>query len=241
MQTSFILKETRIPVKIRRLRSNRIKFSISKSAVNLSVPAYYSKTAIDKELSRLYRWVEDHLNSSPDLLKRFLKRSYSNGDIIIVMGHQFELKIHRESRKTIKSNLKSNQLSITLPIGLDTHEESILFSKALARFFGRYFQKEVEQKVQKLNRAHFNESINGVYLKNNKSNWGSCSSKRNINLSSRLLLAPEAVLDYVIIHELAHLKEMNHSPKFWNLVKKADPTYLEKEAWLKQNGDKLSF
>jgi predicted metal-dependent hydrolase len=78
-------------------------------------------------------------------------------------------------------------------------------------------------------------------LKNNQSNWGSCSSKRNINLSSRLLFAPEKVLDYVIVHELSHLKEMNHSKKFWDIVASVMPDYKKMETWLSKNGDKLKF
>ena len=78
-------------------------------------------------------------------------------------------------------------------------------------------------------------------MKYNHSNWGSCSSKGNINLSTRLLFAPDDVIDYVIIHELAHRIEMNHSPRFWKLVSDAMPDYKEKEKWLKVHGGKLGF
>jgi predicted metal-dependent hydrolase len=78
-------------------------------------------------------------------------------------------------------------------------------------------------------------------LKYNQTNWGSCSTRGNINLSTRLLFAPDDVIDYVIIHELAHLLEMNHSNRFWNIVKKAMPEYREKEVWLKKNGHLCDF
>ena len=71
--------------------------------------------------------------------------------------------------------------------------------------------------------------------------WGSCSEKGNINISTRLLFAPEDVLEYVCIHELAHLIEQNHSEKFWQLVKNAMPNYQEKRKWLKENGDSICF
>jgi predicted metal-dependent hydrolase len=67
---------------------------------------------------------------------------------------------------------------------------------------------------------YFQKPIKSVNLKYNLSNWGSCSTKGNINLSTRLLFAPDDVIDYVIIHELAHLLEMNHSPHFWAIVKR---------------------
>jgi predicted metal-dependent hydrolase len=80
-----------------------------------------------------------------------------------------------------------------------------------------------------------------VRLKYLHSRWGSCSSSSNINLSTRLLFAPEGVIDYVIIHELAHLQELNHSPRFWRLVAEAMPDYQLKEKWLKDNGHLCDF
>lgn len=66
--------------------------------------------------------------------------------------------------------------------------------------------------------ASFNLVVNNIKINLSKGRWGSCSSKKNINLSAYLLLLPERLIDYVILHELAHLTEMNHSPKFWSLL-----------------------
>ncbi|CAN5410974.1 hypothetical protein BH10PSE19_BH10PSE19_11610 [soil metagenome] len=69
--------------------------------------------------------------------------------------------------------------------------------------------------------------------------WGSCNSKGLISLNWRLIMAPLAVIDYVIVHELAHIVEMNHSPRFWNLVAKIMPDYKAARLWLKLNGQSL--
>lgn len=66
--------------------------------------------------------------------------------------------------------------------------------------------------------------------------WGSCTSSGNINFSYRLMMCPEFVIDYVIIHELAHLQEMNHSPRFWNLVAHGFPEYKKARKWLRDHG-----
>ena len=91
------------------------------------------------------------------------------------------------------------------------------------------------------NTKYFQEEINTIRFKNNQSNWGSCSSKKNLNFSTRLLFAPQEAIDYVIVHELAHLKELNHSPKFWKIVADVMPNYKEQEAWLKANGHLCQF
>ena len=100
---------------------------------------------------------------------------------------------------------------------------------------------EITRRVIELNRKHFQKPVKGVRLKYNHSNWGSCSRSGNINLSTRLLFAPPDVIDYVIVHELAHLVELNHSPRFWNIVEKAVPDYRDKEKWLKENRNLCDF
>ena len=82
-------------------------------------------------------------------------------------------------------------------------------------------------------------SYGGITIRNQLTRWGSCSSKNNLNFNCLLMLVPEEVLDYVLIHELCHLKEMNHSKKFWAEVEKYMPNYKEPEKWLKENGGKL--
>ena len=76
-----------------------------------------------------------------------------------------------------------------------------------------------------------------ITIRNQKTRWGSCSSKGNLNFNCLLMLAPEGVQDYVIIHELCHRKEMNHSKRFWDEVEKVMPDYKEKRRWLKENGE----
>lgn len=77
------------------------------------------------------------------------------------------------------------------------------------------------------------EEVGAVRIKDVRSRWGSCSSKRNLNFNWRLVMAPLEVLDYVVVHELCHLKEMNHSPAFWKLVEDILPDYRKQREWLK--------
>lgn len=80
-------------------------------------------------------------------------------------------------------------------------------------------------------------SFNRVSIKVMRSRWGSCSSKKNLNFNALIMLMPKEIIDYVIVHELCHLKEMNHSERFWKLVGEQIPDYREKRKWLRTNGD----
>ncbi|GIW58722.1 MAG: hypothetical protein KatS3mg086_007 [Candidatus Dojkabacteria bacterium] len=112
------------------------------------------------------------------------------------------------------------------------------YSEILENYFRQEAKKIIENRV-----IYFAELIgedyNQIYIKDTISRWGSCSSKRNLNFCWRLVLAPREILDYVCAHEVAHLKHMNHSRSFWNLLESIFPSYKDARNWLKTNGKKL--
>ncbi|KFO66350.1 zinc metalloprotease [Smithella sp. SCADC] len=81
--------------------------------------------------------------------------------------------------------------------------------------------------------------ISAIKIVDNRFRWGSCTLNDNVNLNWRLIKAPMFVIDYVIVHELAHLIEANHTPRFWNIVRAQAPTMEKAKAWLKENGQLL--
>lgn len=90
----------------------------------------------------------------------------------------------------------------------------------------------VEKRIRYFNKI-YNFKFNKINIKNQKTRWGSCSKKGNLNFNYKILLLPEYIAGYIIVHELCHLKEFNHSHKFWNLVAKTIPSYLEIQKELK--------
>jgi predicted metal-dependent hydrolase len=87
--------------------------------------------------------------------------------------------------------------------------------------------------------AHIGRNVARVSVRDTRSRWGSCSGQRNLSFSWRLIFAPDPVLEYVAAHEVAHLAEMNHGPRFWALVERLAPGSAGPRAWLKQNRNRL--
>lgn len=114
--------------------------------------------------------------------------------------------------------------------------EKITFEqvKELADQAVEYIPKRVKYYAEKENLIY-----NKITIKNLVSRWGSCSTKGNLNFNCLLMLTPDYVIDYIVVHELCHLREMNHSEKFWAEVEKIMPDYQRAELWLKQNGGNL--
>ena len=101
------------------------------------------------------------------------------------------------------------------------------------------YRKEARRRITE-RAAYFAEKMGVDYgriaIKAAKTRWGSCSAKGNLNFHWKLILMPPAILDYVVVHELAHRIEMNHSPRFWAQVERILPDYRERRRWLKENG-----
>lgn len=89
--------------------------------------------------------------------------------------------------------------------------------------------------------SKLNLSYNRIFIKGQKTRWGSCSSLKNLNFNWRLVMAPVEVIDYIVIHELSHLAEMNHSRKFWQLVENHCPNHREHRKWLREYGPGLTL
>ena len=183
-----------------------------------------------------------------------------------MLSSQISYQIIRSSRKTMSLEIKADgSVVVRAPLRLseakiqkfvEGKQEWIL--KNLEKIQKRDAQKENVQKLSALERQHLQNkacvviprrvayyaeklgvSYGKITLRQQKTRWGSCSSEKNLNFNWKLILAPPEVLDYVVIHELCHLKEMNHSKAFWDEVGKVMPEYETYKLWLKENGWKL--
>lgn len=113
-----------------------------------------------------------------------------------------------------------------------------------ADFVEKQFRKAAREYIP--SRVSYYHTFTGgnytsITIRDQKSRWGSCSSRGTLSFNYRLMMAPPAILDYVVVHELCHLTHMNHSKEFWNMVASILPNYKESKKWLKDHGDELNI
>ena len=242
MMTSLVYDGVTVPIKVRKERRPNIRYSITGKSINVLIPKGIINKSVNHILKEVEEWARVEFTKNPGLLNRFRVIVYENGEFIRVFGKDFQLLIFEEKRKGLSGKVVENQrIELRVPRGAEQNLLHKAIGQLLSRVLSDFFHKDIVKRVQYYNQTYFQEKIESIRLKNNQSNWGSCSSKKNINLSSRLLFAPLEVLDYVIVHELAHLKEMNHSSRFWKIVRDVMPDYEDKELWLKEHGHTLKF
>ena len=196
----------------------------------------------EKIINDIKKRLVETITQKPHLLSFFETKTYKNNDEIMVDLNIYKIILYVENRQMAVAKLKPNKIiDIHLPDTSTDIQQQKAISTLLSRVIAMDNLAEFSRRVRELNQIFFKKDLKSIRFKQNHSNWGSCSSTGNLNFSSRLLFAPIDVQDYVIIHELAHLIELNHSDRFWKLVADAMPDYETKEKWLKQNSSQCRF
>ena len=151
----------------------------------------------------------------------------------------------RASSKEIDRILKENESWISKHIEQMQMEKALFDSKGITYLTNEEIQEledkalaYIPQRVEHFSRL-MGVNYGRITIRNQKTRWGSCSSKGNLNFNCLLMLTPPEVIDYVVVHELCHRKEMNHSRAFWSEVEKVIPNYKESVQWLKNEGSQV--
>lgn len=232
-----------IHVYVEQRKGSRI--SLLKEKINIRLPLFFSEQNQKKEIDNLLEWAAKRLQKKNIYAKATLQRDYWEDRQIEFYGDVWTIEyVERPNKHNVEAQLigKTHRVQLVGSFAAyDKNEINATTKSILTKLFKQYYLPKVKKRVAEINAATVQQRYQKVTLKYMNSRWGSCSSKGNINLSVRLLFAPEAVIDYVILHELCHLLEMNHSPRFWNLVEQAMPNYASAEKWLKQHGHECDF
>ncbi len=232
-----------IPVQIiTEMGRNNTRAAITNQALIIRLPHFLNGSERIEHIANMLQWARDTCQQKPAAFAHFAKVPDSG---------QYQFRIRElDYRISVEAHdLGFHRVVPTAPaellVTVNPEDGRVdggkMLTKLLAKHFGEVFLPSVAERVAELNEQHFRRPINEVKMSDTYSRWGSCSHRGNINLATRLLLAPPEVLDAVIIHELAHLVEANHSARFWAQVERALPNYREYDAWLRTHGKKLLF
>lgn len=229
------VEDLQVPLKIYAEARSNGRISLGKRTAILRYPDSVFARGEDYYVGWATTWLEEQYRAKPQAFQRFTGSNVD--DNITIMGERWSLVIeHVPAPKGSLRIGRDKRLKVSIPDDLHAHDQVEMRRRLLSRFAARRYRPALVEKVHHINKHLFDTlPINSVRLKYNRSNWGSCSTKGNVNLSTRLLLTPQPAMEYVIIHELCHLLEMNHSPRFYAEVAKRMPDYQRQEDWLSAN------
>ncbi|NEZ47197.1 M48 family metallopeptidase [Clostridium niameyense] len=154
------------------------------------------------------------------------------------LGKLYPCEIKNKKSVYCDLELKKEKFYIYINEGILEKYKKDIINQSIEKFYKVKAYEILEQRTK-----YYGNKIgylpNKITVKSQRTLWGSCSSKKNINYNYRLIMAPINIIDYIVVHELCHLKHMNHSKDFWNMVEGTIVNYKERRKWLKENGSKL--
>jgi predicted metal-dependent hydrolase len=194
--------------------------------LRITIPPGFCDAEVNRFLERHQGWLETRLAKVPD------QPGVRPGIKIPVRGVP-HLVLHEPSRRgtvTVEGRAGGPVLVVC---GDPRH-----LPRRIADFLKREARRDIEQLVAK-HSAAVGKRAKAIRFKDTVSRWGSCTSDGSLSFSWRIMMAPPPVINYLVAHEVAHLREMNHGPKFWKLCAELCPDTDRCKAWLKRNGNAL--
>jgi len=196
---------------------------ISESLVEIHAPNNISDKKIQTIIDKKKLWIYKTITKLPKNKKDI--KEYISGEAFWYLGKRYRLDVTKTNHKGLK--FKYNKFILNINNKVNAKE-----------LFEKFYKEKAKEKL--IPRVYFYAnkmgiSINDVKIRNMKKRWGSCTSNNDIILNYHLIKAPWRVIDYVIIHELAHTIEFNHSKKFWQIIKIQIPDYKKAQEWLINN------
>jgi len=176
-------------------------------------------------------WVLDKQRSFERYREDVPDRSFEAGERFPYLGRERELRIEPAPRHEVTEDAIRLRESTVAQSSVKRVLESFYRGRARERFTDRatYYAEEMDV------------SYGRIEIRNQRTKWGSCSTTGTLGLNWRLMMAPPEVIDYVVVHELAHLRESNHTDAFWSIVAEYDPEYEAHDQWLTENSARLIF
>jgi predicted metal-dependent hydrolase len=218
-----------LPLRIvenRRARRLTLRIDTGGRGLRITVPPGVARREVDRFLNRHQDWLEQRLAKVPR------RPNVRPGIKLPIRGVPHRIVHEPGTRGTVTASKKTGEPLLTV------HGEREHLSRRITDFLKRQAKRDIEALVEK-HTTTIRKRAKAIRYRDTVSRWGSCTSEGNLSFSWRIMMAPPAVIDYLVAHEVAHLKEMNHGAKFWTLCEKLCPETERCRAWLKRNGGAL--
>jgi predicted metal-dependent hydrolase len=210
---------------VRHRGARRMTLRVSRAGVRLTVPRAAGAAEVDRFLRASEGWIAEQqalLGPPPPPL--------ADGDRVALLDEELELSVRGGARRS-SVRREGGRLTVALAPAGD-------LDGIVERWYRREAASALEGRARAV-AARLGVSVAAVAIRDPRSRWGSCASTGRLSFSWRLLLAPKAVADHVVAHEVCHLVRPDHSPAFWALVEEIAPGVRARRAWLREHGDRL--
>jgi predicted metal-dependent hydrolase len=203
--------------------------------VEVQAPKGTSHELVLQLIEGKWDWIQQKSKEMKDRTLGQKVKVYDHGESFLYLGKEYPIQVYQDI--TIKQDyvvLEREKLNIYVK-----QREDEKVKQALKRFYYQKCKTLVEQSIRSYQK-HFKTKPRSIHISDNNSNWGTCDSRQQLTFNWKLAMAPQKVIDYVVVHEMCHMVHLNHDRSFWRLVGKIIPDYEQQENWLALSSWKMT-
>lgn len=209
--------------------------------VRVSAPKTIETDELHSILYKKAPWILEKWNNFNEIVNPPEPKEYVSGEKFPYLGRNYRLKVNRKSEVTKPSlQFRNGKFIAQVPTECKELEQQEQLKKHFENWYRNHGEKKIKERLR-IYCPKMDVVPTKVVLKDQKMRWGSCSTNSTIYLNWRIIMAPIPVIDYLLVHELAHIKYPNHSKDFWKFVRSTLPDYKERKEWLRINGPLLTL
>jgi len=228
-------KNTVINYRIERRATRKKSIAISitpKDGVVVKAPVFAKTRRINQFVNKKASWILKSLEKNK-VIQEETKKEYANGECFSLLGKDYRLLLKEAKiKRKVRPELINGQIVIKVPIFQIEEQRIEWIRDSLALFYKTQAMRIISKAVRRLS-IHIGHSPNDIKVKKLKSTWGICR-QNYISFNWRLIMAQMSIIEYVVAHEICHLKHKNHSKDFWSMLGSVQPDYKERRTKLKK-------
>ncbi|SFE02453.1 hypothetical protein SAMN05216238_107106 [Lentibacillus persicus] len=232
------LKYGTTPIDYILYRQERDDLIISVTLVNgveVYAPEKTDTSTINHHLNKKAPWIYEKIKSLKQVETSIQPKEFVSGEKLPYLGRHYRLKVNREPVSAARLTFYQGRFIATVPKNWPQKNVHDSLEEQLVQWYRKQAAKKLRERS-----AHYAKLLNtrpaSISIRTQHKRWGTCTPEGDIYINWRLIMAPLKIMDYVIVHELAHLIVQDHSPEFWKIVKSILPDYEERKEWLRVNG-----
>lgn len=217
-------------------RKKTLAINVTPAAqVVVLAPRFVSREKIKTIVAKKARWILEKQGYFKKLDTLFPEKEFISGEQILFLGRRYRLKVRRILKESSDGpKLVGRRVSVLVSKNLDAQKRKEKIRDVLIGWYLSQATRIIKQRVNRYSKL-LNMEPQEVVIKDQKKRWGSCASNGILRFNWKIAMAPISIVDYIVVHELCHLKIKNHSSDFWRFVSLALPNYQRRRDWLKNN------
>ena len=217
-------------------RRRTASIAVKDSAVLVTVPRKLSTDKIHEIVVKKKRWIQNKLNYYQQTQNLSKTKEYISGEGFAYLGRNYRLKVLTGKLSGVK--FENGKLVVHIPKEYSKNKRESTVKKLLEQWYQERALVKLQEKTRRLARK-IGVEPKSVTIKSYKGRWGSCNTRQELFFNWNIIIAPNRIVDYVVVHELVHLIHHDHSKAYWKRLKSVYPDYEECKDWLKVHGRNL--